>query len=146
MTVKDILKSKGSEVVTTKTDTAVLQSMALLIERHISCLPVVDNNRLLVGIISEKDIFRSAYRHPADFTQQKVGDIMTKDVIVGLESDEVSYIAAIMTKNRIRHIPIVDGINIVGMVSVGDVVKTQIQSVEIENRYLRDYIEGKYPG
>ncbi|HKK21299.1 MAG TPA: CBS domain-containing protein, partial [candidate division Zixibacteria bacterium] len=62
-----------------------------------------------------------------------------------VEDDDLDYIAALMTNNRVRHIPIVNGEHIVGLVSIGDVVKTQIKNVEVENRFLKQYIEGSYP-
>jgi len=60
--------------------------------------------------------------------------------------DEVSYIAGVMTNNRIRHVPIVENKQLAGLVSVGDVVKTQMENIQIENRYLKQYIDGSYPG
>ena len=83
---------------------------------------------------------------PESFLECVVSEIMTSDLIIGLESDEIDYIAAIMTKNRIRHIPIVDSDRLVGLVSVGDVVKSRLEHIEIENRYLKQYIDGTYPG
>ena len=146
ITVREILAAKGRQVVTTTADTPLLEAMAALIDHQISCLPVVDDNEELIGIVSDKDIFRCAFNHHDTFTQRRVGEIMTRELIVGLETDSVDYIAGMMTTNRIRHIPIVEGRRLVGLVSLGDVVKTQIRHIEIENRYLRDYIEGKYPG
>jgi len=70
---------------------------------------------------------------------------MTSELLVGLPTDEISYIAAIMTNNRIRHIPIMDGKNLIGLLSVGDIVKTLMANIETENRYLRQYIDGTYP-
>jgi CBS domain-containing protein len=75
----------------------------------------------------------------------KVGDVMTRDVIVATPDDKIDYLLAIMTENRIRHIPIIDGGKLAGMISTGDVVKAQIIDEKVENRYLKDYIEGKYP-
>lgn len=146
MRVKDILKAKDRELISARKETSVPEAMKLLISNKISCLPVLDGDHELVGIISDKDIFYRIHVDPDGFSKATVGDLMTEDVLVGLLEDEVSYIAGIMTNNRIRHVPIVDERRLVGLVSVGDVVKTQIEQVQIENRHLKQYIGGDYPG
>lgn len=148
MLVKDILQSKGREVVTTTTDTAIETAMGILIKRRISCLPVVDQKGKLIGIVSDKDIFRKLYETQGSGMDVHIGEIMTTELIVGVPDDTLGYIAGIMTQNRIRHIPIIekrDGDELVGLLSVGDIVKTQMEDMKIENRYLREYIAGDYP-
>jgi len=145
MLVRDILKSKQRGIVTVSRDASVGEAMDLMISHRISCLPVAYGDYELEGIISDKDIFRSIHKNPNGFTTLKVADLMTVNVIVGLADDDVSYIAGIMTNNRIRHVPIVDNRRVVGLVSIGDVAKTQMESVEVENRYLKQYISGDYP-
>jgi CBS domain-containing protein len=140
------LQNNPRKVITTTETTSVPEAMALLIENRISSLPVVNDSVELIGIISDKDIFRAAFEKPRDFTQASVADLMTTDLIVGLAEDDCDYIAGVMTKNRIRHVPIVDGRRLIGLVSVGDVVKSRLTSVEIENRYLKKYIHDQYPG
>ena len=71
---------------------------------------------------------------------------MTTELIVGIEDDLVDYIATLMTNNRIRHIPIMRGASMIGLVSVGDVVKARLSDMAVENRYLKQYIRGDYPG
>ena len=146
MQVRDILKAKGSEVRTIRPDQRVKEAMQLLLEHRISCLPVIGPDNDLVGIVSDKDIFRRAFETPDQFLDCPISAIMTTNLIVGLEDDSVDYVAGIMTKNRIRHIPIVQNDHIVGLVSVGDVVKSHIENIEFENRYLKQYIDGSYPG
>jgi len=145
MLVKDVLKLKQRDTVTAHRRMSVREAMDLLIANKISCLPVVHDSQELEGIISDKDIFRHIHRNPKDFAASTVGDLMTTDVIVGLADDDLGYIAGIMTNNRIRHVPIVDNSRLIGLVSVGDVVKTQMESIKIENRYLKQYIGGDYP-
>jgi CBS domain-containing protein len=146
MTVKDLLAGKPKSVITTRPDTIVEQAMGQLLQHKISCLPVVDDNLRLMGIIAEKDIFRCAYESGDDFRKKQVSELMTVDLIVGVPDDSIGYMAGLMTQNRIRHIPIVQGESLVGLVSVGDIVKTQMENMQIENRYLKQYIEGGYPG
>ncbi|MEE8577432.1 MAG: CBS domain-containing protein [candidate division Zixibacteria bacterium] len=146
MTVRELLKTKSSQIVTTSPKESVKAAMSLLIERKISCLPVVDEGARLIGIISDKDIFVKLYETEGNFKDCTVGEIMSSDLIIGLPDDEVSYVAGLMTNNRIRHIPVLEADKLIGLVSVGDVVKTQMENIKVENRYLKSYIEGTYPG
>jgi CBS domain-containing protein len=146
MRVRDLLQAKQRAVISTVPAIPVTKAMALMIDHQISCLPVLDEDGKLLGIISDKDIFRQLHKDRANIDLVTVGELMTTEVIVGVEEDEVSYMAGIMTKNRIRHIPILKGDRVVGLVSVGDIVKTQMSNIEIENRYLWQYINGNYPG
>jgi CBS domain-containing protein len=146
MKVQDVLKTKQQKLITAEPSTNIITAMELLLKNRISCLPVVDNSGHLVGIISDKDIFRAIYEHQHDFQGFTVGDLMTTDVLVGVPDDEIDYIGGVMTENNVRHIPILDKDKLVGLISVGDVVKVQIKRMEIENRYLKLYMEGNYPG
>ncbi len=146
MLVKEILNVKGGSLFTASSKTSVAEAMSLLIDNNISCLPVVNNENSLIGIISDKDIFRAVHKDPVNFGEIEVGKLMSTNVIVGLADDEVQYIAGMMTQNRIRHIPIVEEMKLIGLISVGDVVKTQLEDFRIENRYLKQYIDGNYPG
>lgn len=146
MQVKDILQGKKRGVVTTTVETTIGEAMGILIHHGISCLPILDKSNQLIGIVSDKDIFRTAHAKDGDFKAVPVGDIMTTNLIIGVPDDDMRYIAGLMTENRIRHIPILDGNQLQGMISVGDLVKTQMDDMKIENRYLKQYIEGTYPG
>ncbi|MBD3402471.1 CBS domain-containing protein [candidate division GN15 bacterium] len=146
MLVKDLLRQKDRRLVTTTAGTDLETAMGQLIDNRISCLPVLDDTGKLIAIISDKDIFRAVYESKEQFRELTVGDEMTRDLIVGVGDDSISYIAGLMTNNRIRHIPIVEGDALVGLLSVGDIVKTQMEDIKIENRYLKDFIQGTYPG
>lgn len=146
MIASDILEIKGKEVITILEDVNIIDAMKILLENKISCLPVVDGENCLLGIISDKDIFKAVYNNQDNYKNLNASQLMTKDLIVGVESDSVDYISGLMTKNRIRHIPIVEEMFLVGLISIGDVVKTKQKNIEIENRYLRQYIDGSYPG
>ena len=146
MKVADFMKDDPREIITAEADTNIREAMALLLDNRISCLPVVNDQIELLGIISDKDIFRAAYKDPETFTQKVVEDLMTTDLIVGLAGDDFDYIAGMMTKNRIRHVPIVENKRLTGLLSLGDIVKSHLTSIKIENRYLKMYIEDAYPG
>jgi CBS domain-containing protein len=142
MLVKTLLESKPRNIITTSKATSVDAAMDLMITNNIGCLPVVDDAGKLIGILSDKDIFRKIHATKGQYHNLTVGDIMTDVLIVGLPDDEISYIAGLMNKNWIRHIPILDGEKLVGLVSQRDIIRTQAEHHEIENRYLNLYIEG----
>jgi CBS domain-containing protein len=146
MLVKDILQAKDRRLITVGPDATLKQAMELLLKNKISSLPVLDDDEKLIGIISDKDIFRKAYEDARGFQTKTVGDCMSTNLIVGLPEDDLAYIAGVMTENRIRHVPIVHREKIIGLLSVGDIVKTQMEHIKVENRYLWQYIEGTYPG
>lgn len=146
MKVKDILKTKGSSVITIPEDQTVYAAITSLVEHGIGALMVLDKTGQLVGIISERDILRVSHSHLDDIKTILVKDVMTKDVIVGTPDDDLEYVERVMTDNRIRHLPIIAGKDLAGIISIGDVVKSQLKISTVENHYLRDYISGKYPG
>jgi len=142
MLVKTLLADKPREIITTSRKMSVDAAMDLLITNNIGCLPVVDDDGKLVGIVSDKDIFRKIHQTKGQYHSLTVGDIMTDALIVGLPDDELAYIAGIMDKNWIRHVPILDGEKLVGLISQRDIIRTQAEHHEIENRYLNLYIDG----
>jgi len=145
MLVSDLMSLRPKEIISVDKETSILKAMHILIENKISCLPITDDYGKLEGIISDKDIFKAVFKNQEDFVVYKVGDLMTTDLIVGVKCDELDYIAGVMTQNRVRHIPIVEHDKLIWLVSIGDIVQTQLKHVQIENRYLRQYIEGSYP-
>ncbi|MEE8148929.1 MAG: CBS domain-containing protein [candidate division Zixibacteria bacterium] len=146
MLVKDFLKNRNRDVFTATASMIIPDAMELLVSNRIGCLPVINENGKTIGIISDRDIFRAVYKDNNGFKNLKVGDLMTTHLIIGVPDDDLGYIGGVMTKNHIRHIPIVDNDRLVGLVSVGDVVKSHIDTIEVENRYLKTYISGDYPG
>lgn len=146
MKVADFMRDNARELITVRAETGIREAMALLIDNKISCLLVVNDQNELNGIVSDKDIFRSAYKDSEGFIDGAVGDIMSTDLIVGLAEDDFDYIAGLMTENRIRHVPIVENKQLKGLLSLGDIVKSRLTSIKIENRYLKMYIEDVYPG
>ena len=145
MTVKELLQEKQTEIHTIDKHTSIVQAMECLISKKISCLPILENDSL-IGIISDKDIFKTIFENRSHFDELAVHNFMTEDVIVGVLDDDIEYIANMMTNNRIRHVPIVDGKKLIGLISIGDIVKAKEQDIKIENRYLKQFIDGTYPG
>lgn len=144
MIVKTLLKRKSREVITTTPKTTIAEAMEILITNKIGCLPVIGNNGKLTGIISDKDIFKKVHETNGKYQELKVGDVMTTNLIVGIPDDQINYIASMMDKNWIRHIPIVDGDKMIGLISQRDIVQSTTKRRERENRYLNLYMEGMH--
>ncbi len=143
MQIAEILKTKGETVVTVQPEQPVAAAVRLLVQHRIGALVVVGNGEMQ-GIISERDILRLTDADPTRLSTLRVGEVMTKELVVGVKDDEIQYVMEIMTKNRIRHLPIVDQGRLVGILSIGDVVNALRNGLEAENRYLRDYVQGVY--
>ena len=146
MLSREILEKKGLKLITTSPETGLKKAMEELLKNKISCLPVLGKDDQLIGIVSDKDIFAAIYKDAAVIEIGTVGEIMTENLIVGVADDNADYIAGLMTKNKIRHIPIVEKDKLIGLLSIGDIVKARLSNMEVENRYLKNYIDGTYPG
>ena len=142
MLVKNLLESKPKEIVSAAPDTSIEDAMNVLIQNNIGCLPILDDSGELVGIVSDKDIFRKVHETRGQYHSLSVADVMSTNLIVGLPDDDISYIAGIMRKNWIRHVPIVEEGEVVGLVSLRDILKTTSKTTEVENRYLKMYMDG----
>jgi CBS domain-containing protein len=134
MTIANILARKGRRVITIRPEQSVRQALGLLAQHNIGALIVVSETGAAVGIVSERDIVREAVRHERVF-ERTVESIMTRDVVVGVPADDVASVAHTMTERRIRHLPVLDEGRLVGIVSIGDVVKAQrdLYRGEVEN-------------
>jgi CBS domain-containing protein len=145
MLVSEILAANSRPLITAAVSTTIHEAMDLMIEHKISCLLVVNEHRRLVGIVSDKDIFRLAHTSPNNFVNHTVWDVMTEGVMTALPSDDIYQVAALMTRYRFRHVPIVENEHLIGLISIGDIVKAQLDSMQDENSQLRKYISGDYP-
>lgn len=142
MLVKTLLEDNQRELITIQPETSIDESMALMIENKIGCLPVLDINKTLVGILSDKDIFKSIHETGGDFHSLTARDLMTTKVISGILADEVDEVAKVMQKYYIRHIPIIDEGKLVGLISQRDILNYEIESRQTENRYLQQHLDG----
>jgi CBS domain-containing protein len=123
MTIANILARKGPMAVTVRPEQSIREALVLLARHNIGALIAVQGERP-VGILSERDIVREAARNESFFART-VADLMTRDVITGQPHDDLLTVAHTMTERRIRHLPVVDKDRLVGMVSIGDIVKAQ---------------------
>lgn len=139
MSVGRILATKGSKVITIQPDRTVKDALMTLAEHNIGALVVIDESNHPVGIISERDIVRDAARDD-DFITKRVRDVMTGDVVTGTAQDDLRSVANIMTERRFRHLPIVENDELIGIVSIGDVVKAQRDQYQGEVETLQTQI------
>ncbi len=124
MKISRILATKGRRVITTRPTITIREAIAAMLEHNIGALPVIDENEQLVGIITERDIIRNLAKDEKLFSQA-VQQFMTRKVITGVAQDDLESAANTMTERRFRHLPIMDGSVLVGIVSIGDIVKAQ---------------------
>jgi CBS domain-containing protein len=139
MKIADILRHKGADIVTIASTDTVAALLASLAEHNVGALVVVDGDRV-AGIVSERDVVRAAARDGAAVFDQPVSRLMTTQVVSCTSSDPVASIAATMTDRRVRHMPVIDDGELAGIVSIGDVVSSQIRQLEHEREHLEQYI------
>ena len=138
MNVATILKQKGSGVFTTTSDKSLLDIAKLLQQHGIGCIVIVRDDKI-AGIVSERDLLRAIGQAGPKVLEQPVSDFMTKTVITAREADTVDQLMAEMTKRRFRHMPVVEKNRLIGLVSIGDLVKIQISEIEMEAAATREY-------
>ncbi|SDR94073.1 CBS domain-containing protein [Bradyrhizobium canariense] len=140
MTVRTILDSKGHQIQSVEPDARLAAAIKILGERKIGALLVMDKGRL-EGILSERDIVRVLGDRGAAVLDEPVSAVMTRKVISCKQSDTVSAIMEMMTLGKFRHLPVVEDGRVVGLISIGDIVKQRVQEYENEQAALRDYIK-----
>ena len=140
MNVATILKQKGSDIVWVGPDANLQEAVRMLAEKRIGSALVLDKDLKILGIVSERDIVRAlAARGPACL-QMPVASVMTSSVSTCRASDTIDQLMSQMTTGRFRHVPVVEDGRLLGIVSIGDVVKLRIAETELEVTAIRDYI------
>lgn len=142
MKIKDISRIKGRELITTGPNNTLSEAIEKMVNHKIGALLVCDNNGALLGLISERDILRDLYQNNYDIKTDKVKDVMTKDVIIGVPEDDLEAIIKIMSEKGVRHLPVMTGDKVVGMLSIKDVIEEKLTECSTQVRYLHDYISG----
>ena len=149
--IETILASTRRAVVTISPEASLQTAARLMNRERIGSLVVMDEGESIVGILSERDILKGFADADADIREMEVRRVMThrEKLIVGQSSDTVGQLMAVMTRNQVRHIPILsrdEPYRLIGMISIGDLVNAKLSDSHTENRFLRDYIAGTYPG
>jgi CBS domain-containing protein len=140
MTVSIILAGKGREVVTIEPSASLAEAVRLLAEKRIGAALVLGADRRIAGIISERDVVRTLAERGASALNEQVSGTMTRKVETCNESESVANIMERMTAGKFRHMPVVDQGRLVGVVSIGDIVKHRVQEMERDSVAMRDYI------
>jgi CBS domain-containing protein len=139
MNVAAILKMKGKGVFTASADTSLLEIAKLLEQHGIGCI-VIEGEGKVVGIVSERDLVRAIGLSGPKVLKDPVSDYMTKTVVTAREADTIDRLMSEMTTHRFRHMPVVERGRLIGIVSIGDVVKMRIAEAEMEAAAMREYI------
>lgn len=142
MTVARILQTKGREVATISPSASLADASHMLADRRIGAVVVVGSGHSVAGILSERDIVRAVSVHGAVALDKTVEDTMTRKVVSCVEADTIREIMERMTAGRFRHMPVVERGKLVGLISIGDVVKARLAEMETESRMLKDYVMG----
>lgn len=140
MTVASILKGKSDRLFSVREADTLTDVARLLTQENIGAVPVLDAGGDMIGIISERDIVRQIARNGAEVLQLSVSSVMTRDVVCCAPEDSIASTMAMMTAKRFRHLPVRAQGRIVGMISIGDVVKHRVEDAEREAESLREYI------
>jgi len=140
MTVRAILDTKGHQIMSVPPDAKMSEAIKLLSERRIGAVLVMSEGRI-EGILSERDIVRVLGERGAAVLEEPVSAVMTRKVVSCRPNDTVSAIMEMMTLGKFRHLPVLDGERVVGLISIGDVVKWRVQEYENEQEALRTYIK-----
>ena len=144
MHVADILKAKGSKVVTVRPDLTVEHLAQRLRAERVGALVVSEAGTNVDGIISERDIAHGLAEQGAAVLSRTAADLMTKGVVTCSPDDTIAHVAKVMTHRRIRHLPVTEGKRLVGIISIGDVVRHRLDELELEANVLRDYAVARH--
>jgi CBS domain-containing protein len=142
MTVAAILKHKGNQVTTADPTVPIAELTKILTRDHIGAVPVIDHAQRVLGIVSERDIVRSLAANGAPTLEMTAAQLMTREVQIATPEITVAEAMNVMTEGRFRHLPVVDHDRLVGLVSIGDVVKAHIMQQANEVDSLRAYVAG----
>ena len=140
MKLADLLRDKNPEIYRIGSKSKIATAAVLLTEKKIGALLVEDEDGKIVGILSERDIVRGMGPHGADLHDVEVSELMTQNLVRCSPADSVNEAMAMMTDRRIRHLPVFDGEELVGFISIGDLVKCRISEVQADAEAMRAYI------
>jgi CBS domain-containing protein len=139
MKVSDILQIKGSDVKTVRPDTSARELSVRLHVEQIGAMVVSRDGRSVEGIISERDLAYGLAAHGSELPTLPVSTLMTKAVVVCSPEDSIIHVMKLMTQRRIRHLPVQEGDRLIGIISIGDVLKHRVDELELEANVMRDY-------
>ncbi len=142
MFIRQILSAKGDSVVSTRPDALMAEVVDMMQSQRIGAVVVLDGDGRLCGIISERDVTGGLAKHRAGMLELQVEQLMTAKVVTCAPGDSVHEVMQMMTSGRFRHLPVLEDGRMIGIISIGDVVKSRLQELEAESNQLQDYIAG----
>ena len=142
MLVRDVLESKGRRVISIDPEAIVSEAVAKLVQNNIGSLPVVDPSGSLVGVFSERDVLRVIHNRGEGFGRLRVAEVMTAGAVTCSLDDDVNDVMGKMSERHIAKVPVLTEDKLVGVISVGDVIKVMYDKVHAENQHLISYIHG----
>lgn len=140
MSLKQLLNEKSGQLFHVAPDSQLLDAIDAMCAAKVGALLVRDSAGELKGILTERDVLKFSSQNRGRLDTAQVSDAMTPDLIIGEPDCSIDDAMSMMTKNRFRHLPVLDGGELIGMISIGDLVKAKLQDVTVEVKYLRDYI------
>jgi len=150
MKIEDILRIRGRPVITAEPDETVQDAIQKMVNNRIGALPICDGKGNMVGIVSERDLLKECAQRASAIKQTKIKEMMTKEVIIGVPDDSIDYIISVMTQKGVRHLPIMAGTRLEGMISMRDIVQAQLEELKskleetkTQVRYLSNYTLGE---
>lgn len=143
MKVRDVLHTKGHQVHAVSPNASIQDVVHALMAHRIGALLVIDEDGITRGIVTERDVLRECAGGADRLHRVPVRSAMTADLVVGLLDDDIDEAMGTMTRHRIRHLPVMDGGRVAGLVSIGDLVKACLDEAASENGFLREYIHGR---
>jgi len=145
MRLQDILTAKGTAVFTTSPNVSLAEVVQQMVEHNVGSMLVCERDvtlgERLIGIVTERDLLRCFAAGKCDLRQLKVSEVMTSMLITAEPTDSVNDLMGVMTSHRIRHVPVLSDERLVGMVSIGDLLKAQHDHLMVENQFMREYIQ-----
>lgn len=144
ITIDQILNDKGREIISVRADHSLLDAAKVLEQKRIGAVVALDEEGGLIGVLSERDITRQIARNGASALETDVGSAMTRQVVTVPPTTTVDSALQLMTEKRIRHLPVVEANEIIGFVSIGDLVKWKVVAAEAEAEAMKSYLSTQY--
>lgn len=142
MLIREILQAHREAVLTVSADDLILAAARLLAPRHVGILVVLGDNRRVEGVLSERDIVRGVATAHEELHEMKVRELMTRDFAFCGLGDTAEAAMGVMSQRQVRHLPVIEGGVLQGLISIADVLKNRFDACEIDSRALRDYVGG----
>jgi CBS domain-containing protein len=144
MQVREVLRTKGGGVISIGPEATIADAIARMVQNNIGSLPVIDADGTLVGIFSERDVLRQVHTRGEGFGRVQVAEVMTREPVTCDLDGDIECVLGKMSNRRIAKVPVLSNNRLVGIISVGDMVKVLYERVRSENDHLMSYIHGSY--